>query len=76
MPKQNFRSLVIKAEQYYAKAEFQVIGNQGRAVLCQSRISDRCEIIGNQGRADMPKRNFRSLVIKAEQKCQSRTSGL
>ena len=40
MPKQNFRSLVIKAEQYYAKAEFQIIGNQGRAVLCQSRISD------------------------------------
>ena len=61
MPKQNFRSLVIKAEQkcqgitsgllvikaeqFNAIAEFQVVVrslviNLGRAVLCQSRISD------------------------------------
>ena len=82
MRKLNFISLAVKAGRS-AEAELHIFGRIGRAER------NLCHIMGSQGRAEMLKRNFTLLVVKAvwkryfrslavttEQKCGSETSHL
>ena len=82
-----FRSLAVKIEQKCrsetanlwkswqrcnAEAELHIFGSPGRT-CAESRTSDLCQS-RQSGSAEVRKQNFTYLAVKAERKCESRTS--
>ena len=82
--KQNFTYLAVKAERKCGRRTshfWQSMQNESADVERQifgskDRAEAELQIFGSQGRAEVRKRNIRSLVVKAEQKCGSGISDL